>query len=208
MMIDPNGKEQDWVESAAGMIYWDEKTTSQATTKEGERYLGKTVVVFSGSEDEKLGAGDNLFGEGANIASAKVYGPGGEKDIQEYGAYTMSSDPKKYGTMADGEYQVIYDEIGKSGVLKSHWAVEGRGRVPARNGINPAHPDRDPGYLEGVFIHRSNKDGWAGGGVSQGCPLIVPSRYDNKGDLVSPGWDQFNEQLDGLQEYLMILKRD
>ncbi|MGO3708266.1 RHS repeat-associated core domain-containing protein [Mesonia hippocampi] len=203
MAVDVMGDNDDWVEDANGNIYWDENATSQATTKEGERYLGKAVVVFEGSENEQLGAGDNLFGEGANLAKATVYGPGGADDIKEYGAYTMSSDPSKYGTVADGEYNVYYDKVGKSGALKSNWAVEGRGNVPARNGVNPAYPDRDPGYLNGVFIHRSNNNGYSGGGVSKGCPLIVPS-YNNPNN----GWDEFNQQLKGVTQFLMILKRD
>jgi RHS repeat-associated protein len=41
MKIDPDGRHDDWVESADGDIYWDDNATSQETTKEGEKYLGK-----------------------------------------------------------------------------------------------------------------------------------------------------------------------
>jgi hypothetical protein len=200
---DPTGLWEDWVQSESGDIYWDDNATSQETTKKGETYLGKAVVVFEGSENERLGKGNNLFGEGANLAKATVYGPKGADDIKEYGAYTMSSDPSKYGTVADGEYTVYFDKVGKSGALKSNWAIEGRGRVPAREGFNPAFPSRDPAYLEGVFIHRSNNNGYAGGGVSQGCPLICPS-FNNPGN----GWDEFNQQLHGVTQFKMILNRD
>lgn len=163
----------------------------------------EAAVIFWGSESEKLGEGDNLFGKGAKLAKAKVYGPDGPDDIKEYDAYTMSSDPEKYGTVANGAYNVNYDEKGKSGALKSHWAVEGRGRVAARGGVNPAHTERNPGYLTGVFIHRSNNSGYAGGHVSEGCLLIVPS-YNNSGN----GWDEFNQQLDGVSSFQMIMNRD
>ena len=198
----------DWVErtdkNGNTSIVWDENVTSadDKDLQEGDRYLGKAVVVFEGSENEKLGKGNNLFGEGANLAKATVYGPDGADDIKEYGAYTMSSDPSKYGTVADGEYTVYYDKVGKSGVLKSNWAVEGRGNVPARNGVNLAFPNRKPGYLNGVFIHRSNNNGYAGGGVSKGCPLICPS-YNNPNN----GWDEFNQQLQGVSQFKMILTR-
>ena len=163
----------------------------------------EAAVIFWGSEKEKLGEGDNLFGKGANLAKAKVYGPNGPEDIKEYDAYTMSSNPEKFGTVADGVYNVKYDKKGKSGALKSHWAVEGRGKVAARGGINPAHPERNPGYLTGVFIHRSNNSGYAGGHVSEGCLLIVPS-YNNSGN----GWDEFNKQLDGVSNFQMVINRD
>ena len=41
-LIDPTGmKSEDWVEKANGDIYWDNKATSQDTTKPGEIYRGK-----------------------------------------------------------------------------------------------------------------------------------------------------------------------
>jgi RHS repeat-associated protein len=43
--IDPTGMSgNDWVEKSNGDIYWDPNATSQATTKEGETYLGKTYA--------------------------------------------------------------------------------------------------------------------------------------------------------------------
>jgi len=39
---DPTGmKGEDWVQRSDGSIYWDDNATSQATTKEGETYLGE-----------------------------------------------------------------------------------------------------------------------------------------------------------------------
>jgi RHS repeat-associated protein len=45
--IDPTGMSADWVEGIDGTIYWDENATSQATTKEGETYLGKEGIGFN-----------------------------------------------------------------------------------------------------------------------------------------------------------------
>ena len=39
--IDPDGR-FDWVANKEGEVYWDENATSQATTKTGETYLGKS----------------------------------------------------------------------------------------------------------------------------------------------------------------------
>ncbi|WP_026948123.1 RHS repeat-associated core domain-containing protein [Algoriphagus marincola] len=39
--IDPDGR-LDWVANRDGEVYWDENATSQATTKTGETYLGKS----------------------------------------------------------------------------------------------------------------------------------------------------------------------
>ncbi len=198
---------QHWVETADGTIYWDENATSQGTTKPGEKYLGEAVILFNGSVNEKLGTGNNLFGENANLAKAKVYGPSGTNDIKNYDGFTMGSDNKKFGAIADGTYQFNYDDRGKSGKLQSHWAVENRGNIPALNGYNPnpnASTNRE--FKNGIFIHTSNKNGFAGtynngkNGISEGCLLIVPSIYDTKGISINNGWDQFNQQLQGVKE--------
>ncbi len=39
--VDPSGFFVDWVQDIDGNIYWDQFATSQATTKNGEKYLGK-----------------------------------------------------------------------------------------------------------------------------------------------------------------------
>lgn len=44
-LIDPTGMgPEDWVKDKAGSIYWDDNANSQATTKEGETYLGKDLT--------------------------------------------------------------------------------------------------------------------------------------------------------------------
>ena len=149
-----------------------------------------TVVVFNGSEDEKLGENDNLYGKGAVLADVIVYGPNGKDDISLFKGYTMSSDPERFGVVANGLYTVNRlkkDE--KKGPYGSDLTVNNRGKVPALNNYNPAHPDRNPAYLDGVFIHRSNDSGWAGSvysekhqkyvTVSEGCLLILPKHWNS-----------------------------
>ena len=175
------------------------------------------MVDFKGSESEKLGEGQNLFGKGAKLADVTVYGPKGEGDIQSYKGYSMSSDPKKFGAIADGEYNVKYDAIGKSGSLGSHWAVNGRGKVPALGGVNPNPDAQFNDAKTGIFIHSSNNNGFAGSKigkdgvlhtVSTGCLLITPTQYDIKRNSTGNGWNEFNSQLKGVNEFKLILNRD
>ncbi len=166
----------------------------------------EAVVVFNGSLNEKLGtkkAGDKGYdgkhtegyidGEGAVTANVTVYGPGGNDDIQTYTGYTMSSDPSKYGIINDGIYDANYDVAGKGGSLESHWTLNARGRV-STYWTNPYRPNQKDNngsyYLTGIFIHRSNSSGWAGGPVSKGCLLIAPT-----------DWERFNNQLSGVQHF-------
>ena len=166
-------------------------------------YLGEAFVHFEGSKDEKLGDGDNLYGKGAILADVTVYGPEGADDIKKYKGYTMSSDPDKFGVVADGDYTV--NRLGKNdrkGPYNSDLVVESRSaKIPARGGINPAYPKRKPGYLEGVFIHRSNNNGWAGvkgnQAVSKGCPLITPK-----------DWTGFSKQLEKVNSFRLRITRN
>ena len=43
--VDPSGFFVDWVQDIDGNIYWDQFATSQATTKNGEKYLGKNFIA-------------------------------------------------------------------------------------------------------------------------------------------------------------------
>jgi RHS repeat-associated protein len=52
--IDPDGA-FDFVLNGQGNVYWDKNANSQATTKAGEKYLGKTLTfVFNSYIDGKL----------------------------------------------------------------------------------------------------------------------------------------------------------
>jgi hypothetical protein len=53
--VDPNGANDDWVEDADGNIKWDKDANSQETTKEGEKYLGRTLnFTFNSYIDRNL----------------------------------------------------------------------------------------------------------------------------------------------------------
>ena len=137
------------------------------------------------------------------MANVTVYGPKGADDIEHYKGYTVSSDMSVFGVVAAGDYSL--DHLGqgeRSGPYDSRWTVNNRGRVRALQSFNPRHPDK--GYLTGVFVHRPNKDGWAGTfkkngklhGVSEGCLLIVPQQ-----------WESFNKQLGKSKNGLLRIQR-
>ncbi len=122
-----------------------------------------------------------------------------------------------WGAIADGVYSFNYDEKGKSGNLKSHWAVNNRGKVPALDGVNPSPYADFPDAKVGIFIHAPNKTGYAGNykstqgklhGISEGCLLIIPSKYDRKGNSQNNGWDQFNKQISGVKSGVLRIRRE
>lgn len=186
--IDPDGR--DWYE-AEGEIRWTELKSQQAMNKAklAGKYLGEAVVAFNGYYDERLGKDGKLVNsegempEGAKMANVTVYGSNGKDDIVQYLGYTMSSDPEKFGVLANGEYNVIRDS--RMGPYGSPWAIEGRGKLSTLYDLNPAHPQRTPSYIDGVFVHRYNNDGFAGSyfknnrwsGCSEGCLLIEPGKW-------------------------------
>ena len=133
-------------------------------------------------------------GEGAKAASVTIYGPNGADDIGEYTGYTMSSDPSLFGVVANGKYP------------DSPWAVNDRAKVPALNDYNPAYPNRIPGYLDGVFVHRNNIGEFTGtfyhnkkqriAGISEGS--LIVSQKD---------WEAFSSQLSTVNNYHLIISR-
>lgn len=213
LLIDPDGR--DWFyHSSDGKSdptwNWHEGSSYNTGVKDDK---GKEVVlqgveaavVFEGSRDEKLGTKNGksgyIDGEGAVTAKVTVYGPKGAKDIHTYTGYTMGSDPGKFGAVDEGTYDGNYDVAGKSGALKSHWAINGRGRVRMMDGeINPFSPNQvdenGEGYKDGIFIHSPNSNGYAGtihggkSGITVGCLLIAPS-----------DWKSFNETMEGVKSF-------
>ena len=205
--IDPDG--MDWYEANNKEIIWTNYTSQKELddNKIEGKYLGQAYVVFNGSKDEKLGSGNNFFGEDAKLSEITVYEPQGASDIQQYQGYSMSSDPSLFGVVAEGTYIVNrLNPNDRKGPYQSEWTLNNRGKVPANGNINPAHPERNPGYLTGVFIHRPNNNGFAGtylnkktnkiSGISEGCLLISPKQ-----------WDKFNAQLNNIKNFRLQLIR-
>ena len=98
MRIDPDGMADDWVESKDGKIYWDDNATSQETTKNGEKYLEKNVLVATHNRGEQLN-------EPINSAKFELYLEGNKDGVSSviYGN-TVPADVNEYGTLAEGLY--------------------------------------------------------------------------------------------------------
>ena len=186
----------DWVEDADGNIKWDENATSQATTQEGEKYLGKAVVVFEGSPNEKLGSDGTLTGDGANSAKTTVYGPKGPDDIKTYDGLTVSSDPSKYSMIEAGDYKGSYQPMatspyGKGSLTYRISNLDGSTKISPVGGLNK----NGKSYMEGIFLHRTD---WSGKATrsSQGC-LCIDGRQ----------WKGFESQLGKMKSFRIRVTR-
>jgi RHS repeat-associated protein len=219
LLVDPDGK--DWFyhsKDGKGDPEWVWHEGSEYNTgvkdEKGNEVILKGVeaaVVFMGSRDEKLGQknGKNgyLDGQGSVTADVIVYGPKGPDDIHKFRGFTVGSDPVNFGAIDEGMYEGNYDVLGKSGTLKSNWAVNHRGPVRMmdgdRNPFVPSQIDKEgDGYKTGIFIHTSNQNGYAGtikngkSGISVGCLLIFPK-----------DWKSFNNVMLGVKSYRVQIIR-
>ncbi|GGB19828.1 DUF6443 domain-containing protein [Puia dinghuensis] len=212
LLVDPNGK--DWFyykdpgdQDADATWHWHDGNQYNTGVKDADGndviLQGVTAVVeFDGSKAEKLDANGKFNTWGAVAAEVTVYGPDGANDVHHYSGYTMSSDPDHYGVVADGMYDANYRDPGKTGPLASNWAVNDTRGVPAMNGYDPYTGKT---YVDGVYIHRSNLDGFAGVkknskgqmvAISKGCLLINPDQ-----------WADFNKVMHGVQNFKVQIDR-
>ena len=170
--IDYSGLSDDWVENASGKIYWDKNATSQTTTKKGETYLGKNVLVGTHNRDATGNEPINSATFDLYLESDKT-GP-----LATIKGNTVSGDITKFGTLAEGLYPARFQ--GRASKLDqgiddlSLFINEGKD-VPTVNG-NPNNANSD--MLNKVFFHAGNygkkrltylkKDG-STGYISKGC---------------------------------------
>ena len=185
MLIDLDGR--DWYSSLDSVgcnkngntiwktqIHYTDCTSQEqlANNNVNGTYFGKTVVLFDGYYDEKLGKGGIIDGPGSKHATATVYGANGPDDITSYTAFTMSSNFEKYGAIQDGIYDGSWRAWKGSGSIPKHYMLEG-----GTGAINTIDGNRNKGgYNEyqknEIFIHATWNKGKASGNVSKGCLLI------------------------------------
>ena len=151
--IDPNGMLDDWVKDKDGNIYWDKNAISQATTKDGETYLGKAVVIFNGSRNERLGQGNILGGEGGVSAQVIVYAPDGKK-YDDLVGYTMTSNADAYTPIDEGEYTAKRRKEKGSGQIPKYYQLfeNGVDNIRTMDGVR----NNNPKYRHQI---RENGDG-------------------------------------------------
>lgn len=128
-LADFSSSPDDWVEDKSGNIYWDANAKSQATTKAGERYLGRNVLVGTHNRDA-------LGNEKINSATFNLYLVSNKKGSSgTLKGNTVPADISKYGTLAEGLYSArIYKYKGDDAIL-----IGGGGNLPTVSG-NPNNP--------------------------------------------------------------------
>jgi RHS repeat-associated protein len=191
--VDPTGLSDDWVESATGEIYWDDNATSQATTKSGETYLGKNVLVATHNRDADLN-------EPINSATFDLYLESNkEGPSASIKGNTVPADGSTSGTLAEGLYSARFQ--GRASYLakgKTDLALiinEG-GKVPTAKGSPKS-------FMTGLFLHSGNN--------------YQTSLFDSKGNAYSEGcltgpcmpgsattWNTFGQQLKGFNGSLYL----
>ncbi len=193
--IDPNGMLDDWVEDREGHIYWDKNAISQATTKEGEIYLGKAVVIFNGSRNERLGQGNILGGEGGVSAQVIVYAPDGKK-YDDLVGYTMTSNADAYTPINEGEYTAKRRNEEGSGQIPKHYQLfeNGVDNIRTMDGVRNNNPkyrhqirENGDGYKTEIFIHSTlDSNNKVGSKTSTGCLLLNYKSMETFDNLLSP----------------------
>ena len=175
-LVDPDGRMIDWVESANGTIYWDDNATSPETTKEGEKYLGKNVLVATHGRDENLN-------EDVNGATFDLYlesdhsGP-----VATIQGNTVPCDVDEYGTLPEGLYAA--DEMtfkGHPALLITSLETGSRNLKTVKGNPHNSSNYYDPRtknnmkpidehIMSGIYFHRGNT-GRAALKTSEGKPI-------------------------------------
>lgn len=193
--IDPTGALDDWVESADGEIYWDENATSQATTKEGETYLGKNVLVgthnrdASGNEEINTAQFDLYLESDKTGPSATIMGN------------TVPADIEKYGTVAEGLYPAEYSIYKGDGAI----LINGGGNLPTVSG----NPNNRKNYnadgslkpisehvIDEVFFHKGNFTRKSLS-TSSGSPISAGCQTGGCGPGTLPRYREFIKNAEG-----------
>jgi RHS repeat-associated protein len=174
--IDPDGAldmgiqgPDDWVEDKNGKVYWDNNATSQATTKAGETYLGKNVLVGTHNRDSNGNEAVNTARFDLYLESDKT---GSTATIM---GNTVPSDITKSGTLGEGLYSAKFGHRNKkkyhSELAIRIYNLDGSDGLPTVNG-NP-NPKSNGKTLTGVLFHMGNN--------------YQTSLFDSRGNAYSHG---------------------
>jgi len=162
----------------------------------------EAVVTMEGSTGEKIGKGSSLFGEGAVLADVTAILAEIRSHIKRFRGFSMTSDFSEYGAIDNGEYEVNYRYPGKTGQIKSNWAINNTHPVNCLFGENRNSDGYSDTQKNGVYFHSTlGNNGRVGNRTSIGCILIVPSGHREN------GWNEFNAQLQGVSSFHFVLNR-
>ena len=146
------------------------------------------------------------------ILSRNFYGPYGK----EFAAGEITGDDTPVGLgdgpgFGDGSVEIgdagilnpddpFAMDPGKGGKLPSHWALNKAGIVPTMDDLPNTSPYAGDNYdlpqKTGIYIHRTNRNGFAGAAVSVGCLLLTPT-----------SWTKFNTKVSGLESFKVQVVR-
>jgi RHS repeat-associated protein len=147
--IDPDGMLDDWVERKNGEIEWDENATSQETTKEGETYLGKNVIVATHNRDEN-------GNEDINSAKFELYSEKnktGSTATIDGNTVPADVEGRDFNTLAEGLYAADFaPRTSKPNESALFISVLGE-KDFKKKGILPT---TEGGTMSGVFLHSGN----------------------------------------------------
>lgn len=147
--IDPDGMLDDWVEDKNEHIYWDNNATSQTTTKSGETYLGKNVIVATHNRDAE-------GNEEINSAKFELYletNKEGPSATVEGNTVPAKVEGREFSTLAEGLYAADFAaRISKPGELAVFISVLGETDF-SKKGILP---NTAGGIMKGIFLHSGN----------------------------------------------------
>ena len=127
----------------------------------------------------------------------------------------MTSNPDGNPLIQEGLYEGVSKQIGSQYYSDfPTWqfqTIDGSGRIPTI-GINPNWPLRDPPYATGIYIHRTNNDGYCGGGVSVGCQVVDGRQYSDMIKFILqlntlPDLDEQIQQVEQFGEVGIIIER-
>ena len=190
---DPDGREYDWVEKTDGTIYWDDNATSQETAKNGDKYLGKNVLVATHNRDADLNEPINSATFDLYLESNKE-GPSASIE-----GNTVPSNGAVSGTLAEGLYPARFQGRAKyiqKGKTDLALIINEGCSVPTADGSPKAS-------MTGIFFHAGNNYQTSlfdskGNAYSEGC-LTGPCRPNS-----STEWNAFGQQLIGFNGYLYL----
>ena len=196
---DPDGRAAvppDWVESADGDIYWDDNATSQETTKSGETYLGKNVLVGIHNRDASGNEAINTAKFDLYLESDKT-GP-----TASIKGNTVPADINKYGTLVEGLYSAEYyaNYNGDGAILigggKGLPTLRGNPNNPLNYNADGSLKPTGQHVMDNILFHKGNTHRKSLS-TRKGSPISAGCQTGGCGDGSLPAYRKFIKNTEG-----------